>query len=345
MIPWWPDTFQLLYDFGIERDPVANAQACLLLSYNAPNYNLLRLNTYWVTNAIRFARIARADSYYRIKDLTRSRLLKRLWWGAIFRDCILSVGLRRTVQAPLTNDWHTDKHILSAEDFQTELGNSPVHDAETQLRIFSMVATTCRLMQCISQTSRILYTHECLDDRLEFASRALPAVVTDIQQSLESLRSWYDQAIRIFPFPISLDDAPETICVYANMMFSYHASAVFGLNTYLILLREVFPGPTQSLFSVSEAAQAMEAANNDVARRTQELVQVRLVKFLPISASAVLALPLILQAINVAAARGSGMEAVEIRRLDVFTRTLKSQQQNFDGSDFCADVLANIVVS
>lgn len=70
---------QLLFDFGLERDPLASAQACLLLSYNAPNYNLLRLNTYWVTNAIRFAKIARADSYYRIKDPVKSKLLKRIW--------------------------------------------------------------------------------------------------------------------------------------------------------------------------------------------------------------------------------------------------------------------------
>jgi hypothetical protein len=125
------------------------------------------------------------------------------------------------------------------------------------------------------------------------------------------------------------------------MMFSYHAAAVFGLNTYLILLYEVFPS-SRTLFSLDEAKEALEVANNDVSRRTQELVQVRLVKYLPISASAVLALPLTLQAINVAAARGSGMEAVEIRKLDVFTRTLKSQQQNFDGSDFCADILKNV---
>ncbi|GIZ46453.1 hypothetical protein CKM354_000957900 [Cercospora kikuchii] len=333
---------KLLFDFGIERDPVANAQACLLLSYNAPNYNLLRLNTYWVTNAIRFAKIVRADSYYRIKDPVRARLLKRIWWGVIFRDRILSLGLRRSTQVPLINDWETDKHILTVDDFQSELGSSLVHDTETQLRIFEMVGTTCRLMQCLTHASRILYTHERLDDRLEFASRSLQALVTDIQRALGALRHWHDQAIRTFPFPISLDDAHETICVYANMMFSYHASAVFGLNTYLILLREVFPA-SHSLFSIEEAREAMEVAHNDVSRRTQELVQVRLVKYLPISASAVLALPLILQAINVAAARGSGMEAVEIRRLDVFTRTLKSQQQNFDGSDFCADVLANIV--
>lgn len=303
----------------------------------------MRLNTYWVTNAMRFARVARAPSYYRVQDPIKSKLLKRLWWGVIFRDRILSLGLRRSMQFDLDPSWaEGEQHTLTPEDFQSELGNSQVHDPETQLRIVEVIATTCRLMRCLSNANRILYKYEHLDDRLEAVSNSIPATVTDIQRCLESLRQWHDQAIRLFPFPISLDDAHETICVYANMMFSYHASAVFGLNTYLILLREIFPS-AKSLFSVEESKEALEIANSDVSRRTQELVQVRLVKFLPITASAILALPLILQAINVAAARGSGMEAVEIRRLDVFTRTLKSQQQSFDGSDFCADVLANIV--
>lgn len=236
----------------------------------------------------------------------------------------------------------TDKHILVAEDFQNELGQSPVHDTETQLRIVEVLGSTCRLIQCLSRACDILYRYEHLDDRVDAISKSLPATVAGIQRCLESLRSWHDHAIRLFPFPISLDDAHETICVYANMMFSYHAAAVFGLNTYLILIREVLPA-AKNLFSLEEAHEALQIANNDVARRTQELVQVRLVQFLPISASAILALPLILQAINVSAARGTGMEAVEIRRLDVFTRTLRTQQQSFDGSDFCADVLGNIV--
>ncbi|EME47341.1 hypothetical protein DOTSEDRAFT_50761 [Dothistroma septosporum NZE10] len=334
---------KLLFDFGIERDPVCSAQACLLLSYNAPNYNIMRLNTYWVTNAMRFAKIARADFYHKIRDPVRAKLLKRLWWGVIFRDRILSMGLRRSIQIELEPSWaEGDKHVITAEDFQDELGQSPVHDTETQLRIVEVVGATCRLMQCLSNAGRILYRYEHLDDRLENVRMSIPETVQDIKRCLESLRHWHDHAIRLFPFPISLDDAPETICVYANMMFSYHAAAVFGLNTYLILIREVFP-QAKALFCLEEAHEALQVANNDVSRRTQELVQVRLVKFLPISASAVLALPLILQAINVSAARGSGIEAVEVRRLDVFTRTLKSQQQSFDGSDFCADVLANIV--
>lgn len=75
----------------------------------------------------------------------------------------------------------------------------------------------------------------------------------------------------------------------------------------------------------------------------QEFVQVQLVKFLPISASAFIGIPLVLQAINVAAAHGSKTEAAENRRLQIFTRTLQAQQEHFDGSDFCADVLSNIV--
>lgn len=75
------------------------------------------------------------------------------------------------------------------------------------------------------------------------------------------------------------------------------------------------------------------------------VLQVRVIKFLPISATPLIAPPLILQAINVSAARSqaSYMEAVEVRKLDIFTRTLKSQQERFEGADYCVDVLNNII--
>ena len=68
-------------------------------------------------------------------------------------------------------------------------------------------------------------------------------------------------------------------------------------------------------------------------------------KYLPISATPLIAPPLILQAINVSAARSqnSPMEAVEARKLDIFTLTLKSQQERFEGADYCVDVLNNII--
>ena len=269
------------------------------------------MNGYWLENAIRFARIARADVYYRVQDLAKAKLLKRLWWGVLFRDRILSLGLRRSLNVEFRT-LDSDADVLQASDFDNEIGRSLVHDTETQLRVVEVITATCRLMQCLTPVLQQLYRYERLDDRLDVVSQSLSNAIADIHRSLNALQAWHDRTIRIFPFPVSLDDAHETICIYANVLFSYHASAVFALNVYLILIHEALPA-AKSLISIEEARDSLQLANHDITQRTQELVQVRLVKFLPITSSALLALPLVLQAINVAAARGSGSERSEMR--------------------------------
>ncbi|KAF7190762.1 Cutinase transcription factor 1 beta [Pseudocercospora fuligena] len=335
-----------LFDVGVEKDPIACAQACLLLSYYAPTYNTLRVNSYWLGNSIRFARIARADIHYRLRgrDRARSRLLKRLWWGVQMRDRILALGLRRRMQLELIQPpWQDESSILQVDDFEAELGRSHVHDLDTQHRIVDVLSLTCRLMQCLFHALTI-YRHESLDERLETASSSLPETISNIQSSLRLLRHWQEQASRTFPSPIALDDAHESrpISIYANMMFIYHSAAIFALNEHLILLHQAISA-ARGLFSLDDCREDLETANLDMGRRVQEFVQVRLMKYLPISVSAFHAIPLVLQAINVAAARGTSNEGVENRRLEIFTRTLKGQQENFDGSDFCADVLSNLV--
>lgn len=232
--------------------------------------------------------------------------------------------------------------MLHAEDFQSEIGHSPVHNRQTQLRVITMITATCRLSKPLTLAAEQLYRYERFDDRIDAVSRSLHTTVAGIQNAIDALRLWHDQTIREFPFPISLDDAHDTICIYVNMLFSYYTTAMFALNLYLILLRETIPA-AKSLFSIEDAREALTAANEDITRRTQELVQVRLTKYLPLTASAIMALPLVLQAINAAAARGSTMESTEARKLDVFTRTFHAQQQSFAGSDFCMDVLNNII--
>lgn len=330
---------------GIERDPVVLAQSSLLLTYYAPTYNSLRVNSFWLRNATHYAQIAGANRHYRPRgsDSTRSSLLKRIWWCVILRDRILSLGLRRTSYIVLGPSWSDQSSLLNAGDFDAELGRSAVHSLDAQHRIIEVISTTCRLMQHLTEALE-LYRHESLEERLEYAETSLAASVNHIQRSLLSLRIWYDAAVADFPFPIGLDDADETpaICICANMMFCYYSSAVFALNQHLILLAETFPN-ARALFSVDQARESLEISNKDVGQRIQEFVQVRLVKYLPISASAFIAIPLVLQAVNVAAVRGAKTEAIENRRLQIFTRTLQAQQDHFDGSDFCADVLSNIV--
>jgi hypothetical protein len=95
--------------------------------------------------------------------------------------------------------------------------------------------------------------------------------------------------------------------------------------------------------TMQECEEALERTNNDIARRVQELVQVRLINYLPISANPIIGPPLILQAINVIAARGTRLEPAECRKFDVFTRTLQSLQSRFDGSDFISELMSNII--
>lgn len=332
----------MLFDFGIERDPVAISQACLVLTYYAPSYNVLRVNSTWLVTAARYARIARANTFYLVDDTDRARTLKRLWWCILFRDRILSLGIRQPFNVELDAQLTDERHILQKEDFQHDV-ESRTHNQGTQMRLFEIAMATCRLVQCLTPALRILYQYERIDQRVSQASQSLPSTLTDIQKSLDDLQCWFNSVIKSFPSPIALDDASHSVCIMANMMFCYYSTAVFGLNTHLILIYETIP-QSKSLVPFETAVKALEPAMDDISVRVQELLQVRLTQYLPISASAFIALPLILQAINVTSARGmETQESVERRRLEVFTKTLESQRLHFDGSDMIADVLTNIV--
>ncbi|PPJ58105.1 hypothetical protein CBER1_05303 [Cercospora berteroae] len=290
---------KLVFDFGIEVDPIANAQACLLLSYMSPSLSRLQINVGWLVHAHRFAKIAGADSFYRYIDEDRSTavLLKRIWWGVLFRDRILSFGFRRSLQVHLEHDsiWLNDRYALNSDDFESELGQSPIHDTETQLKNIEVLSALCRLISRLLGPLRLLYQYDMLDGRLQPASINLPATITAIKAHLVSLRIWHDDTIEKFPFPIE------------------------------------------------DSHSELQVANTDLGRRFQEMVQLRVMKDLPITAIPFLAPPLILQAINVTASRGLRTESNEARHLDIFTRTLKSQQGRYDGSEFLIDVLNNVI--
>ncbi|GIZ49513.1 hypothetical protein CKM354_001254300 [Cercospora kikuchii] len=263
---------KLMFDFGIETDPIANAQACLLLSYMSPSFSKLQANAAWLIHAHRFAKIAGADTFHRCMDETRltAVILKRIWWG-------------------------DDSCVLNADDFESELGQSPVYDTETQMKNIEVLSALCRIISRLSGPLRLLYQSDMLDGCLRSASINLPGTITAIKAHLVSLRIWHDDTIEKFPFP------------------------------------------------VKDSHRELQAANTDLGRRFQELVQLRVMKDLPTTATPFLAPPLILQAINVTASRGLSTESNEARHLDIFTRTLKSQRSRYDGSEFLIDVLNNVI--
>ncbi|EME41911.1 hypothetical protein DOTSEDRAFT_55601 [Dothistroma septosporum NZE10] len=334
---------QDLLAFDVYKDPLANAQASLLLTYFSPHDNRARVNSFWLMNAARYARLAFANVFFFFGEHpAHMRRLKRLWWSVLFRDRIMSLGLRRAPiieSDPLLQD---GKYVLGLADFEPELGKSEVHCRETQIALIGSVTTMCGLAQALTSGLVVLYGEEVLLLRVKRIQRGPEKVLHQIENALEELTNWYDTSICQFPSPVTLDEdkgRTESLSVLVNMMFCYHCAAKFALELLRMLVYELTGDRPTSLHTI----QAMEHAIDDMTNRVQEIVHVRLTGYLPISISAYIALPLVLQSINVSSAQGDEtQESVENRRLEIFQRILGMQRSQFDGTDFIIDTLQSI---
>lgn len=102
-------------------------------------------------------------------------------------------------------------------------------------------------------------------------------------------------------------------------------------------------GLEQSQQPLDDDAEAMVAVSKDFRKRLQELLQARLGAFLPITMTAYLALPLVLQAVDVTAVRRLDDERVGIRKLEIYQRALLIQHSLFEGLDSIMATLDNIL--
>lgn len=253
---------QLLLDLGLETDPLINAQACLLLTYYAPSYDILRVNTFWLVRAAHFARIAGADKFHLLPDGYRTKQLKRVWWGVLFRDRILSLGLRRKTTVQMDRVLDEEKFQLNVEDFEADLGHSIVHDRATQLRITEIAVSTCSLVSKVTPALDLLYHYESAGDRIRTVGGSIPNLVADIQHCIDGLETWYISTMQKFP-----DRSDESVCIFANMLFCYHSSAVFALNLLRVLLHETVP-EARNHIDMDACLEASVEAINDLNGRT-----------------------------------------------------------------------------
>lgn len=201
-------------------------------------------------------------------------MLKRLWWGVVFRDGILSLGLRRTLHVKLDPTWEAvhgrlrEEYVLHAADFDSELGVSPVHSLKTQLHLVELASVTCRLMHSLSTALDTMYHHEGLEERMEAVSTSLVLSINNIHRAIGELQNWHEGAIQIFPSPVSLDDAEthESVMIYANVLFIFQSLALFALHTNLIFIHELVTASRSLLDkdTIEEAVEALEDANGDI---------------------------------------------------------------------------------
>jgi hypothetical protein len=211
-----------LFEFDGEADPLAMAQATLLMSYFTPNSNNPKANIYWLGNAIQFAKQAEAHRYQTKRDITpeQRNSLKRLWWCCILRDRILPLGLRKSIQiTPLDFDLTTQTPLL-LEDFESEFETSRVYDAISKKAIVQRLVALCELAIILTDVIILLYPERVPFGQTGHQSRSDPAGA--VRNCKFELNTWFEKTtVRCLTSP-GISETHESVLLYTNLLYIYY---------------------------------------------------------------------------------------------------------------------------
>lgn len=200
------------------------AQSCLLLTYFASDTSSSQTNTWWLSNAIFYARRAHSDRFYEIRrdQAPRRTALKRLWWGCVVRDRVLPLGMHRPIQIRDDLAIADNSRFLTEADFEDEIGASRVHSPDTQRHILHIINLMCRLCEALTPVLRTVLPPAKCRDRAVTTPETFQPLMRDIKAHFERLHGWYESATLSFPSPVSLGDEHDTVVICANLMFIYY---------------------------------------------------------------------------------------------------------------------------
>ncbi|KAH8811351.1 fungal-specific transcription factor domain-containing protein [Xylogone sp. PMI_703] len=336
---------KLLFDFEVEKDTVCISQGALLLSYHAPNDNKRRTNTNWLSNAIRFARISGADRY-NDPDLPREQQvrLKKLWWCCILRDRIMPLGLRRPLQITKDSFKCATYKPLDKEDFEDEIGYSKVYDEKTQLVLLSLLTPLCKLAGILTDVIMLAYpvdkpaiSHEALDEE------AFIGVEIRISECKRSLLAFYNEFVLLFPTPVGIGDTHPSLVLYINLLYIYYHSGVLAVCHHELFLSEMVSplGVATDQYRNSSQRQIIDSVTG-MMENMKEMVQLKLCKYMPISAAAYITLPWALHVLDVEVADSHATASLKRQRLQIFSEAMKYLQLNYDGTEYVSALIADI---
>ncbi|KAG7150210.1 Cutinase transcription factor 1 beta like protein [Verticillium longisporum] len=187
----------LLHDFDVNSDDIVMAQAALLLTYWASTVLGQREqpNSRWLRTAISHAKRAGAHDYVCqdvLEGPERQNEAKRLWWGCVIRDRILSLCVRRSINITGDNFDFVSQPRLSVEDFQDELHASRVHNAHVKRSLVGTVLLLVDLCVALTEVLSLVYPQSCLEKRISRTSRHKTDSLVVAHKVLEE---WHKRAL------------------------------------------------------------------------------------------------------------------------------------------------------
>lgn len=192
----------------VNRDIVSSAQGCLILTYYVTTNNG-RLNTYWLSNAICFARLAIGPGHSPLHTKNNDgSTLRRLWWCCLARDRIMSVALRRAVNIGIDE---SSCPSLDSEDFSWDMENSKVYDWNTKRALLASFTALCELVVILADVTVFLATTKT--NSQTSSARYQPQVCS------QRLDEWFIKTRELLQLN---ERTAESVHLHTNVIYIYY---------------------------------------------------------------------------------------------------------------------------
>ena len=366
---------KLLYDLESESSPLAIAQASLLLSFWAPS-STRNPNTSWLSLAIQHAKSAEAHHYAAMPVFSatthplqhrKQNILKRIWWCCIIRDRTLGLLMRRPIQITRAHFDFDENPTLGFSDLADEFDRSKVYNTATKRCLAEILAQTVELYVVLTNILLLVFP---LDDTPGWGREMKLEDAARVRECKVALRRWYKDTTLRFPMfgggqaagltaPNDKEEyRHDSVILYTNLMYMYyHSTRVVLCHHEVLHLAILQAAPNDDgtasgdLSVIYENRHELQDAASGVTECLKELVHLKLARWLPISAVACTALPLVLNILDVklsAPAKNSTLDtnaaaALKQHRLNILIEAMRTYQPQYDGVDWVSEIVRHIV--
>ncbi|OBT71727.1 hypothetical protein VF21_09353 [Pseudogymnoascus sp. 05NY08] len=325
---------KMLFDFEADHDASTIAQGSLLLSYYSTNSER-HLNTFWLNIAIQSARADHAHYYDIDKSLTKyeRQMKKRLWWCCVIRDRILPLGVRRPLQ--ITHS-HLDSagQELTEEDLEEDIGESEVYNTETQQLLAKIFLAQCKLAIELTDVITMVYPADGANLVITACEDDFNRVSTETKTHETKLTNWYNTINQWIPTVLQKSHASITFS--ARLALCHHK--IFALETWTSLLGRGQDTYVRQLDLFRGELCSSAAAVTSI---VQDLLQLNLGQYMPISAVAYTALPLVISALDVKMSPSSNQSRVHY--LETYHKSIELYSKRYNGIDTVSYVMERIL--
>ncbi|WYZ40890.1 hypothetical protein EsH8_IV_001231 [Colletotrichum jinshuiense] len=354
----------LLYDMDTESSLLPLAQSALLLTGWVPPSNLDQIPyKTWLGRAIQHAKSLNAD---RLATATATpgssttkhhRALCRLWWCCVSMDRISPLCTR--FDPYLTRgsfDFEADKSLIMS-DLEGEIFRSNVYNPASKKRLVGLFEVYLNLTIVLTDLLTLVYPFE---DSLPSAQWPSQEEDAKIQKCEAAMEDWFVRASTQFP-PVKeatqttsdkRKDLHKSVALHINLMYIYYHHAKIAFCHYKILyyLHQDSDGSAEGAWKTTKLKKSrseLQDAATNMAQLLEELTRRRLVRWLPISAIACIAMPLALSVVSARLAAVNGEFSFESpisaasskRHLEVLMGAMKSFLPQYDGVELVKETV------